>query len=192
LTRAFEDYIRGELGQTALIVDGGLDLGVPVLLDDPREIGADRLVNALAARHDYGTPAIVVDLGTATTFDCVNREGAYVGGIIVPGVETSAEELFRRAARLTKVDLTFPPAAIGRNTRDSLRSGILRGTAGMIDALVGQIWQEIGAKGTAIATGGLAPLVGPHCQGIDQIDVNLTLRGLLLVDRIRSQTKAGA
>lgn len=184
LTRSFEAFAREELGHEALVVDGEIDLGVPVLLDDPREIGADRIVNALAAKHAFGTPAIVVDLGTATTFDCVNSAGAYIGGIIVPGVETSAEELFRRAARLTKVDLTFPPGVIGRNTRDSLRSGILRGTVGMIDALVTQIWEEIGKKGTAIATGGLSPLVGPHCRSIDQVDVNLTLRGLLLVDQI--------
>jgi type III pantothenate kinase len=184
LTRSFEAFAREELGHEPLVVDGAVDLGVPVLLDDPREIGADRIVNALAAKDAFGTPAVVVDLGTATTFDCVNADGAYIGGVIVPGVETSAEELFRRAARLTKVDLTFPPAVIGRNTRDSLRSGILRGTVGMIDALVTQIWEEIGMKGTAIATGGLAPLVGPHCRSIDHVDVNLTLRGLLLVDRI--------
>ena len=188
LTSSFETYVREELGHEPLVVDGELDLGVPVLLDDPREIGADRIVNALAAKHAYGTPAVVVDLGTATTFDCLDAAGAYIGGIIVPGVETSAEELFRRAARLTKVDLTFPPAVIGRNTRDSLRSGILRGTVGMIDALVIRIWEEIGQKGTAVATGGLSPLIGPHCRSIDQVDANLTLRGLLLVDRIgRSQ-----
>jgi type III pantothenate kinase len=184
LTRSFEAFAREELGHEPLIVNGQCDLGVPVRLDDPREIGADRIVNALAAKHAFGTPVVVVDLGTATTFDCVDASGAYIGGIIVPGVETSAEELFRRAARLTKVDLTFPPVVIGRNTRDSLRSGILRGTVGMIDALVAQIWEEIGKKGTAVATGGLAPLIGPHCRSIDQVDVNLTLQGLLLVDRI--------
>ncbi len=184
LTRAFEAYARGELGHDPLVVDGELDFGVPVLLDDPRELGADRLVNALAAREELGAPVVVVDLGTATTFDCVNTDGAYVGGIIVPGVETSAEELFRRAARLSKVDLTFPPRAIGRNTRDALRSGLLRGTAAMIDALVGEIWTELGARGKAVATGGLAPLLGPHCRTIDRVDVNLTLRGLLLVDRM--------
>jgi type III pantothenate kinase len=102
----------------------------------------------------------------------------------VPGIETSAEELFRRAARLARVDLTFPPKAIGRNTRDSLRSGILRGAAGMIDALVGQIWEELGSRGATVATGGLAPLLGPHCRSIDRVDVDLTLRGLLAVDRI--------
>lgn len=184
LTRAFEEYAKGERGHDALVVDGSLDVGVPVLLDDPRELGADRLVNALAAKHDFGAPVVVVDLGTATTFDCVNEAGAYVGGIIVPGMETSAEELFRRAARLSKVDLTFPPNAIGRNTRDALRSGLLRGTAAMIDALVGQIWDEMGGRGRTIATGGLSPLLAPHCRKIDGVDVNLTLRGLLLVDRI--------
>jgi type III pantothenate kinase len=184
LTRSIETFAAAELGHEALVVTGELDVGVPVLLDDPRELGADRLVNALAAKLELGTPAVVVDLGTATTFDCVNAEGAYVGGVIVPGIETSAEELFRRAARLARVDLTFPPKAIGRNTRDSLRSGILRGAAGMIDALVGQIWEELGSRGATVATGGLAPLLGPHCRSIDRVDVDLTLRGLLAVDRI--------
>jgi type III pantothenate kinase len=184
LTRAIESFVRGELGHAPLIVTAELDLGVPVLLDDPRELGADRLVNALAARHELGAPVVVVDLGTATTFDCVNADGAYVGGVIVPGVETSAEELFRRAARLTKVDLTLPPNVIGRNTRDALRSGLLRGAAGMIDALVDAIWLELGGRGPTIATGGLSPLLGPHCRTIGRVDADLTLRGLRLVDRL--------
>ncbi len=184
LTSTLEAFARTELGHEPLVVSGDLDVGVPVLLDDPRELGADRLVNALAARHKLGSPVVVVDLGTATTFDCVNADGAYVGGVIVPGVETSAEDLFRRAARLTKVDLTFPPQVIGQNTRDALRSGLLHGAAGMIDALVTAIWKELDSQGPTIATGGLSPLLAPRCRTIAHVDVDLTLRGLLLVDRI--------
>ena len=127
---------------------------------------------------------MVVDLGTATNFDCVDAQGRYVGGIIVPGVETSAEDLFQRAARLTKVDFTFPDTVIGRNTRDCLRSGILNGATRMIDSLLDEIWNELGATGTAIATGGLAELIGSRCDSIDRIEPGLTLRGLVLVDRI--------
>jgi type III pantothenate kinase len=126
---------------------------------------------------------VVVDLGTATNFDVLDAEGRYIGGVIAPGVETSAEDLFRRAARLTKVDFAFPERAIGRNTRDCLRSGILLGAVGMIDALVALIWDEIGKRGTAVATGGLAPLIAPRCRRIDCVETGLTLEGLLLADR---------
>jgi type III pantothenate kinase len=192
LTRTFAMYVQSELGHEPAIVTAESDLGVPVAVDDPREVGADRIVNALAARTKYGFPAVVVDLGTATNFDVLDRDGRYVGGIIAPGVETSADDLFRRAARLTKVDFTFPDRAIGRNTRDCLRSGILWGAAGMIDALVGRIWGELGAKGLAIGTGGLAPLIGPQCRSIDRIDVGLTLDGLLLADRALTSRGAGS
>jgi type III pantothenate kinase len=162
-----------------------------VAVDDPREVGADRIVNALAARARFGFPAVVVDLGTATNFDVLDREGRYVGGIIAPGIETSAEDLFRRAARLTKVDFVFPEHAIGRNTRDCLRSGILLGAAGMIDALVARVWDELGARGKCIATGGLAPLVAPECRAIDHVEVELTLQGLLLAERVLRERIGG-
>jgi type III pantothenate kinase len=187
LTSAFLAFVRDELAHEPLVIRGDSRLGIPVELDDPRELGADRLVNALAALADVGAPAVVVDLGTATTFDCVDARGHYVGGIIAPGIETSAEELFRRAARLSKVDLKFPERVIGRNTRDGLRSGILRGSVGMIDGIVRGIWEELAIEGKTIATGGLAPLVGPHCRSIDRVDVNLTLRGLVLADRIHRE-----
>lgn len=183
LTRTFTMYVQSELGHEPAIVTAESDLGIPIAVDDPREVGADRIVNALAARTKYGFPAVVVDLGTATNFDVLDREGRYVGGVIAPGVETSADDLFRRAARLTKVDFTFPERAIGRNTRDCLRSGILLGAVGMIEALLGRIWEELGAKGVAIGTGGLAPLIGPECRAIDRVDVGLTLEGLLLAER---------
>jgi len=190
LTRTFSEFVRGELGHEPVVVSAEMDLGVPVAVDDPREVGADRIANAVAARDLVGAPAIVVDLGTATNFDVIDPEGRYVGGVIAPGVETSAEDLFRRAARLTKVDFVFPERIIGRNTRDCLRAGILDGAVGMIDALVDRIREEIGASGTTIATGGLAPLIGPRCRTVDRIEVGLTLRGLLVIDR-RLRAAAG-
>jgi type III pantothenate kinase len=184
LTRTIGAYVAKELGHEPSVVSSELDLGLELAVDTPREVGADRIVNALAARESAGAPAVVVDLGTATNFDCVDARGRYVGGVIAPGVETSAEDLFRRAARLAKIDLTFPENVIGRNTRDCVRSGILFGAARMIDAMLDGIWRELGATGTAIATGGLAELVGPRCESIDRVDPGLTLRGLVLVDRI--------
>lgn len=183
LTRTFEMYVQEELGHSPAVVSAEVDLGIPVAVDDAREVGADRIVNAIAARDLVGAPAIVVDLGTATNFDCVDPEGQYVGGVIAPGVETASEDLFRRAARLTKVDLTFPEHAIGRNTRDCLRSGILNGAVGMIDSLVREVRRELGADAPVLATGGLAPLIGPRCETVDQVEVGLTLQGLLSVDR---------
>jgi type III pantothenate kinase len=184
LTRTFTTYVQTELGHEPGIVSAEIDLGLPIAVDDPREVGADRVANALAARTKFGWPTIVVDLGTATNFDVLDRDGRYVGGVIAPGVETSAEDLFRRAARLTKVDFTFAEHVIGRNTRDCLRSGILGGAVGMIDALVGDIWKELGARGQVVATGGLAPLIAPRCHTIDHVEPGLTLEGLLLADRV--------
>ncbi len=192
LTRTFAAYVAAELGHDPVLVSAESPLGIPVAVDDPREVGADRIVNALAARARFGFPSVVVDLGTATNFDVLDREGRYVGGIIAPGIETSAEDLFRRAARLTKVDFTFPERAIGANTRDCLRSGILLGAAGMIDTLVGRIWDELGARGQCIATGGLAPLVAPRCRTVDRVEVGLTLEGLLLAERILRDRAGGS
>jgi len=184
LTRTFGTFVQEELGHEPVVVTAESPLGIPVAVDDPREVGADRIVNALAARTKYGAPSVVVDLGTATNFDVLDPAGRYVGGVIAPGIETSAEDLFRRAARLTKVDFTFPERVIGRNTRDCLRAGILLGAAGMIDALLARIWEELGGRGRAVATGGLAALVAPHCRSIDGVDPALTLEGLLLADRL--------
>lgn len=192
LGRTFVAFVEDELHHTATQISAEADLGIPVAVDDPREVGADRIVNAIAARQLVGFPAVVVDLGTATNFDVVDPEGRYVGGVIAPGVETASEDLFRRAARLTKVDLSFPDRVIGSNTRDCLRSGILFGAVGLIDALVESIWREMGESGTAIATGGLAPLVGPRCETIDRVDTGLTLSGLLVVDRFLREKAAGS
>lgn len=155
--------------------------GLPIRYHDRTAVGADRIANAVAARALYGTPAIVVDLGTATTFDVVGKRGDYLGGAIAPGVVTASEELFRRAARLTRVELEIPARAIGRTTTESLQSGILLGTAGLVDALVRRITRELGAKPHVIATGGLGALIAPACETIQVVDEWLTLHGLRLI-----------
>jgi type III pantothenate kinase len=148
---------------------------------DRGAVGADRLANAVAARRIYGTPAIVVDLGTATTFDCISRAGSYLGGAIMPGVVTSAEELFRRAARIPKVELRTPTRALGRTTEEALRAGVLWGAAGAVDALVRRLALEMRGTPHVIATGGLAKAIAPECETVNMVDEALTLKGLRLI-----------
>jgi type III pantothenate kinase len=148
---------------------------------DRMSVGADRIANAIAARALYGTPAIVVDLGTATTFDCVSQPGAYLGGVIAPGMMTSAEELFRRAARIPRVELRRPSRALGRNTEEALRAGVIWGTAGQVDALVRRLALEMKGTPHVIATGGLANLIAPECETINRVDEWLTLKGMALI-----------
>lgn len=181
LTAAYEELAVRATGSPPLVVGPGIRTGMPVKYENPQEIGADRIVNAVAAVADYGAPVIVVDFGTATTFDVVDAEGAYVGGAIAPGVETSAEALFRRAARLSAVDLEPPLRAVGRNTRESVQSGLLLGEAAMVDGLVRRIAEEMGAQPRVVATGGLAARMAPLCTTIQAVDPDLTLKGLLLI-----------
>lgn len=148
---------------------------------DPASVGADRIANAVAVSRLHGAPAIVVDLGTATTFDCVSRDGAYVGGAIAPGVVTSSEDLFRRAARLARVDLRAPERALGRTTEECLRVGVIWGNAGLVDALVRRISKELGGRPKVVATGGLAPVIAPECETVQLVDEALTLKGMRLM-----------
>src|SRR5262245_15653477 len=148
---------------------------------DRMSVGADRIANAIAARALYGMPAIVVDLGTATTFDCVSQQGAYLGGVIAPGMMTSAEELFRRAARIPRVELRRPSHALGRNTEEALQAGVIWGTAGQVDALVRRLALEMKGTPHVIATGGLANLIAPECETINRVDEWLTLKGMALI-----------
>jgi type III pantothenate kinase len=164
-----------------VVVDASAARSLPIRYLDPSAVGPDRLANAVAARDLYGKPAVVVDLGTATTFDVVGPRGDYLGGAIAPGVITSSEELFRRAARLSRVELSAPERAIGRTTQESLQAGILFGTAGMVDSLVRRIAAELGRPPRVIATGGLAPVVAPLCATIEVVDEWLTLHGLRLL-----------
>jgi len=165
-----------------LIVEPGIKTGVPILTDNPKEVGADRIVNTLAAHHRHGGPSIVVDFGTSTNFDVVSAAGEFIGGALAPGVEISLDALAARAAALRKVELVRPRSVIGRNTVESLQSGALYGFAGQVDGIVDRIIAEMGGSVTAvIATGGLAPIVVPESRTITHHDPDLTLVGLALV-----------
>lgn len=180
-----------------VVVEPGVRTGVPILTDNPKEVGSDRIINSLAAATHFGGPAIVVDFGTATTFDAVSRKGEYLGGAIAPGIEISVEALGARGAQLRKVELARPRSVVGRNTVEALQSGILYGFAGQVDGIVHRMASELADDPndvTVIATGGLAPLVLEEAETIDAHDPWLTLRGLKLVfDRNRTTIEpAGA
>jgi type III pantothenate kinase len=165
-----------------LVVGPGTKTGIPIRYDDPREVGADRIVNSVAARQRYGAPAIVVDFGTSTNFDVVSPAGEYVGGVLAPGIEISMEALFARAARLVGVEIAAPATVIGKTTVGGLQSGLVYGFAGQVDGIVGRIRGELDAPAaTVIATGGLAELIAPHTATIQHVDPYLTLEGLRLV-----------
>jgi type III pantothenate kinase len=164
-----------------LVVGPGVKTGIPIRYDDPREVGPDRIVNSIAAKERYGAPVIVVDFGTSTNFDVVSPAGEYVGGVLAPGIETSMEALFARAARLVKVDYIEPPSVIGKTTVGGLQSGVVYGFAGQVDGIVRAIRGELGAEARVIATGGLAELVAPYSSTIELVDPHLTLEGLRLV-----------
>lgn len=168
------------LRQTPVFLERGAQVGLEVTYDPPHAVGADRIANALAAIAQYGAPVVAVDFGTATTFDTVDADGRYIGGAILPGVLISVEALSQRAARLPSISLVEPKQAIGRNTVDALRSGVMLGYAGAVDALARQIRSELGGKPTLVATGGLAGAFSNLCKEIDVVNPNLTLEGLLL------------
>lgn len=169
------------LGHDMPVVGPGVKTGMPIRLDNPRELGADRLVNAVAAHDAVGGPVIVIDFGTAITFDVASAEGEYVGGIIAPGIEISMEALTQRAAALPKIDLTPPRTLIGKGTVDAIRSGVIYGFAAMVDGVVDRLREELGEAAQTIATGGLAESIAPHCRSIVAIDDLLTLKGLKLI-----------
>lgn len=177
-TAALQEMCQKFFGLEPLIVSPGTKTGIVILYDNPHEIGPDRIVNAVAAYELYGGPVIVVDFGTATTFDAVSKKGEYLGGAIAPGIEISTNALFEHAARLSKVDLVKPPRVIGKNTRESLQSGIIFGFAGQVDEVVRKMDEELNGKAEVIATGGLAPFIAPECATVDKINVDLTLIGL--------------
>lgn len=162
-----------------LVLAPGVKTGVPIRYDDPREVGPDRIANSVAARAVYGAPVIVVDFGTSTNFDVVSQEGDYVGGVLAPGIETSMDALFARAARLVKIDYVEPPSVIGKTTVAGLQSGVVYGFAGQVDGIVAAIRGELGSPdATVVATGGLAQLIAPHSTTIVTVDPFLTLDGL--------------
>jgi type III pantothenate kinase len=169
------------LGGALMLVGPGMRIGMPIRMDNPHEVGADRIVNAVAAFDRCGGACIVIDFGTSTNFDVVSPDGEYLGGVLAPGVEISIEALAARAARLFTVDLEPPASVIGKNTAAALQSGVIYGFAGQVDAIVGRLREELGTEATTFATGGLAGPIVPFCAEIDEVDDLLTLRGLRLI-----------
>jgi len=186
LVHAYEELV-GKIGAAPLLVVGpGVRTGMKIGYDDPREVAPDRIANAVSAKERYGAPSIVVDFGTSTNFDIVSAEGEFVGGVLAPGIETSMDALFARAARLFKVDFVEPATVIGKTTASALQSGLVYGFAGQVDAIVERIRGELGAEAPAIATGGLAELIVPHARTIEKVDPFLTLEGLRLIWELNS------
>jgi type III pantothenate kinase len=181
LLRPYQEFAERWARTPLLVVEPGTRTGIPIRYDDPREVGPDRIVNAVAAKERYGAPCIVVDFGTSTNFDVVSPAGEYVGGVLAPGVEISMDALFARAARLFRVDFTAPPAVIGKTTAAALQSGLVYGFAGQVDAIVARIRGELDERAPAVATGGLADLIAPHSSTIERVDPELTLAGLRIV-----------
>ncbi|HEX6261932.1 MAG TPA: type III pantothenate kinase [Actinomycetota bacterium] len=179
-TSALREMVRRYFGFRPLIVEPGVKTGIPVLTDNPKEVGADRVLNAVAAVELHGSPAVIVDFGTATTFDAVSEKGEYVGGVIAPGVQISAAALYEHTARLPRVELVAPSSVIGKSTVESVQSGIMYGYASMVDGVVERIAKELGEP-TVIATGGLAPVMIEECRSIDHHEPWLTLQGLRIV-----------
>jgi type III pantothenate kinase len=189
LLRAYDELAERHIGAPLLVLGPGSKTGIPILYDDPREVGPDRIANAVAARERYGAPCIVVDFGTSTNFDAISDAGEYVGGVLAPGIEISMDALFARAARLQKVDFTEPPAVIGKTTTSALQSGLVYGFAGQVDGIVARMRAELGDTAPVVATGGLAELIAPHSGTIGRVDPLLTLEGLRLIWNLnRDQT----
>lgn len=181
VTVAFGKMAKKHLRCPAYFVDHTTETGIRVLMDNPREVGADRILNALAAHKKYDGALIVVDFGTATTFDCVSAAGEYLGGAICPGIEISQQALFARAAKLANIDLYQPPSVIGKNSADSMRSGILWGYGGQVDSLVRRMKLEMEGPVRVIGTGGLASFIYNFTEEMDLVDPRLTLDGLRMV-----------
>lgn len=189
LTGQMVDLVRQGFGVEPSVIGPGFDTGMPILYENPREVGADRIVNAVAAYAQVKGGAIVVDFGTATTFDCISPRGEYLGGCITPGIQISAEALFQAASKLHRVELVAPEKVVGRTSTQSMQSGIVYGYAGLVDGLVDRLKAELGFPCAVIATGGLAVLIASQTRTIDRVDDSLTLQGLrLLYERESART----
>jgi type III pantothenate kinase len=181
LTSILERACQKYLHHTPLIVGPGIKTGLPINYENPREVGADRIVNAVAGLELYGSPLIIIDFGTATTYCAINAKGEYLGGAIAPGVGISMEALFMRAAKLPRVELIKPASVIGKNTITSMQAGIFYGYVGQVDEIIKRMKKELGVNATAVATGGLACLICQESKEINHVDPFLTLTGLRLI-----------
>jgi type III pantothenate kinase len=181
-TQELREMTQRYFGFPAVVVEPGIKTGIAVLTDNPREVGADRIANAVAAHAMYeGEAIVIVDFGTAITVDAVSENGQYLGGAIAPGIDTAATALFSSTAQIKRVELVAPPDVIGKSTVMAVQSGIIYGTAAMVDGLVGSVMKELGGDARVVATGGLAPTVIQHCHRIETFEPMLTLRGLKLI-----------
>ncbi|AET65850.1 pantothenate kinase, type III [Desulfosporosinus orientis DSM 765] len=176
-----ESLARKYFGVEPLVVGPGVKTGMPIIYDNPREVGADRIVNAVAAYNKYGGPLIIVDFGTATTFCVISKRGEYLGGAIAPGIGISTEALFQRASKLPRIEVVKPASVIAKNTVAGMQAGIYYGFTGQVDGIVKRMKEELGPETKVIATGGLARLISQESEMIDKVDPFLTLEGLLLI-----------
>jgi type III pantothenate kinase len=186
LTATFEELVVRTLGTRPVVVGPSVRTGIHVKIDNPREVGADRIANTAAVHKLHGGPAIVLDLGTATTFDVVSKEGDYLGGAIAPGLGIAADALVRRTAKLPKVELTFPESAIGRNTVAAMQSGLVIGYVGLVKELVSRLKNELGGNPKVIATGGMAEMIAEWTEVIDVVSPRLTLEGIRIIYELNS------
>ncbi|MGD0115008.1 MAG: type III pantothenate kinase [Dehalococcoidia bacterium] len=181
LTPVFQELCRRYFKVTPLVVDPGVRTGIRILYDSPRDVGADRVIDAVAAIKLYGPPLIVVDFGTATVFDAISREGDYVGGVIAPGIGISLEALFERTAKLPRIELERPRTAIGKTTVSAMQAGIIFGYVGLVEGIIARMRRELDPEAKVIATGGYAPLIAKETPVIQEVNVDLTLVGLRLI-----------
>jgi type III pantothenate kinase len=186
LSRAIEGLAQTFFGLVPMVVGPGVRTGMRILYDDPRQVGADRIVNALAAYRRYGGPAVLVDFGTATTFDAISPGGDYLGGAIAPGIVISLDALVSHTAKLTRVELAAPPSVVGRNTTQSMQAGLVYGYVGLIEGIVARMKSELGDGAKVIATGGLAELIAAQTAAIDTVDQRLTLDGLRIIHALNA------
>jgi len=184
LISTFEELFKRYFNIEPLVVGAGVKTGVSIRMDNPREVGADRIADAAAAHHLYGGPVIIIDLGTATTFGIISKEGAYIGGIIATGIATAAEALFTRTAQLPRVELAPPKHIIGTNTVAAIQSGIIYGYASLVEGMLARIQKELGVKAKVVATGGYAGLIARETKVIDVVNPDLTLIGLRLISEM--------
>lgn len=190
LTTGYRDLAQRYLDTSALVIGPGVKTGMRIAIDNPHEVGADRIVNAVAAHRQFGTACVVVDFGTATNFDCVSAAGEYLGGAIAPGIEVSMEALAGRAARLLRIELVDPGAAIGRSTVAALQSGVLFGTVAMVDGMCERLKAELDTAAVVVATGGLAGMIVPHSTQIEEFEPTLTLDGLRMIHDMNAPSPA--